>query len=392
MPISSRAEHRMARGDFIRQMPESARAFGRPLPLAQRLHIDLPLLGILALLSALGLVVLYSASGRQLETVVRQGAFLSLGFVALFCVAQISLQTLKRWTPLAYLIGLLLLIAVDLVGTGAKGAQRWLAIPGLPRFQPSEIMKLVVPLMVASFLTATVLPPRFLHVCITLVIVLLPTVLVGMQPDLGTAILIATTGFIVLFLAGLSWRYIAGTALAAGIAAPLMWHFVLWDYQKRRVLTLLDPESDKLGAGWNIIQSKTAIGSGGVDGKGWLEGTQSHLDFLPEGHTDFIIAVLAEEFGFEGVCVLLALYLALIGRSLWVALRAQNTFARLIAGGLTLNFFVYIVVNMGMVSGLLPVVGVPLPLVSQGGTSLISLLGGYGIVMAVATERRRILS
>jgi len=382
----------MARGDFIRQMPESAHAFGSPLPLAQRLHIDLPLLGILAAISALGLVVLYSASGRQFDTVVRQGSFMLFGFAVMFGVAQINLQTLRRWTPLAYLLGLLLLIAVDLVGTGAKGAQRWLAIPGLPRFQPSEIMKLVVPLMVASFLTATLLPPRFLHVCITLLIVLLPTVLVGMQPDLGTAILIAAAGFIVLFLAGLSWRYVLAAGLAVATAAPVMWHFFLYDYQKRRVLTLLDPESDKLGAGWNIIQSTTAIGSGGMDGKGWLQGTQSHLDFLPEGHTDFIIAVLAEEFGFEGVCVLLALYLALIGRSLWIALRAQHTFPRLVAGGLTLNFFVYIVVNMGMVSGLLPVVGVPLPLVSQGGTSLISLLGGYGIVMAVATERRRMLS
>ena len=224
-----------------------------------------------------------------------------------------------------------------------------------------------------------------------LAIVLVPTALVLVQPDLGTAVLIAAAGFIVLFLAGLSWRYVIAVVVAVATAAPVMWQFVLYDYQKRRVLTLLDPESDKLGAGWNIIQSKTAIGSGGVAGKGWLLGTQSHLDFLPEGHTDFIIAVLAEEWGFRGVVLLLALYLALIARALWIALRAQDTFSRLIVGGLSLTFFVYIVVNMGMVSGLLPVVGVPLPLISQGGTALISLLAGFGIIMSVATERRRML-
>ena len=381
----------MARGDFIRQMPESSRDFGRKPTLYERLHIDLPLLGILFALCVYGLVVLYSASGRQIDPVLRQGGFMAIGFAAMFAVAQLSAQTLRRWTPWAYLLGVLLLLAVDIAGIGAKGAQRWLAIPGLPRFQPSEIMKLVMPMMVSGFLAATVLPPRFLHVCITLAIVLVPAALVLVQPDLGTAVLIATAGIIVLFLAGLSWRYVMAVVLTVATAAPLMWQFVLLDYQKRRVLTLLDPESDKLGAGWNIIQSKTAIGSGGMAGKGWLLGTQSHLDFLPEGHTDFIIAVLAEEWGFRGVLLLLALYLALIGRALWIALRAQDTFSRLAVGGLSLTFFVYIVVNMGMVSGLLPVVGVPLPLISQGGTALISLLAGFGIIMSVATERRRML-
>jgi rod shape determining protein RodA len=381
----------MARGDFIRQMPESSRDFGRKPTLYARLHIDPPLLGILVALCVYGLVVLYSASGRQIDPVLRQGGFMAIGFAAMFTLAQLNAQTLRRWTPWAYLLAVLLLLAVDIVGIGAKGAQRWLAIPGLPRFQPSEIMKLVMPLMVSSFLAATVLPPRFLHVCITLAIVLVPAALVLVQPDLGTAVLIATAGIIVLFLAGLSWRYVMAVVLTVATAAPLMWQFVLLDYQKRRVLTLLDPESDKLGAGWNIIQSKTAIGSGGMAGKGWLLGTQSHLDFLPEGHTDFIIAVLAEEWGFRGVLLLLALYLALIGRALWIALRAQDTFSRLAVGGLSLTFFVYIVVNMGMVSGLLPVVGVPLPLISQGGTALISLLAGFGIIMSVATERRRML-
>ncbi len=382
----------MARGDFIRQMPGSARDFGRRPSLYQRLHIDPPLLAILVALCCYGLVVLYSASGRDLDAVLRQGGFMALGFAAMFAIAQFDPQTLRRWTPWLYLLGVLLLVAVDIVGIGAKGAQRWLAIPGLPRFQPSEIMKLVMPLMVSGFLAATVLPPRLLHVGVTVALVLVPTALVLVQPDLGTAVLIAASGFIVLFLAGLSWRYVVAVVFALLTAAPLMWNFVLYDYQKRRVLTLLDPESDKLGAGWNIIQSKTAIGSGGVAGKGWLHGTQSHLDFLPEGHTDFIIAVLGEEWGFRGVALLMALYLALMARTLWIALRAQDTFSRLAVGGLSLTFFVYIVVNMGMVSGLLPVVGVPLPLVSQGGTALVSLLAGFGIIMAVATERRRMLS
>lgn len=381
----------MSRGDFQRQMPESSRDFGRAAPWSERLHLDLPLLFMLLLLSAYGLVVLYSASGGDTGAVQRQAVFLGIGFAAMFALAQVGVQSLRRWAPWAYVAGVLLLLAVDLVGFGAKGAQRWLAIPGLPRFQPSEIMKLLVPMTVASYLAAAVLPPRFLQVCNTLLIVLVPTALVVVQPDLGTGVLITAAGLIVLFLAGLAWRYVLVVVLSVAVAGPVMWQFVLLDYQKQRVITLLDPESDKLGAGWNIIQSKTAIGSGGMEGKGWLQGTQSHLDFLPEGHTDFIIAVLAEEFGFEGVVSLLALYLLIVARALWIALRAQNSFAQLTVGGLSFTFFVYIVVNMGMVSGLLPVVGVPLPLVSQGGTALISLLGGFGIIMAVATERRRML-
>jgi rod shape determining protein RodA len=382
----------MVGGDFVRQLPESSRDFARTPPLARRLHIDLPLLLILLGLSAYGLVVLYSASGRQLEQVIRQGAFIGAGLVSMFVIAQINTQTLRLWTPWVYVLGLLLLVAVELAGVGAKGAQRWLAIPGLPRFQPSEIMKLVVPMMVASYLAAATLPPRFTRVCVSLLIVLVPTGLVIIQPDLGTSVLIAAAGCIVLFLAGLSWRYLAVVVIAVAIAAPVMWQYVLYDYQKQRVLTLLDPETDKLGAGWNIIQSKTAIGSGGLHGKGWLNGTQSHLDFLPEGHTDFIIAVLAEEFGFNGVLLLTSLYLLLIGRSFYISLRAQDSFSRLVVGGLTLTFFVYICVNMGMVSGLLPVVGVPLPLISQGGTAIVSLLGGFGIIMGVATGQRRLLS
>ena len=382
----------MNRGDFLRQMPESGSAFGRRVPLAERLHIDLPLLGILVLLCLYGLVVLYSASGKDLQSVIRQGSFMLVGMTAMFALAQVSMQQLRRWAPWVYLAGLLLLLAVDLVGIGAKGAQRWLEIPGLPRFQPSELMKLLVPVTVAAWLATATLPPRFLHVLIALLLVLVPVGLVVVQPDLGTGILITAAGLIVLFLAGLRWIYVGVVIAALAVAVPLMWTHVLYDYQKKRVLMLLDPESDRLGAGWNIIQSKTAIGSGGLDGKGWLLGTQSHLDFLPEGHTDFIIAVLSEEFGFKGVMLLLGLYLLLAGRGMWIALRAQDSFSRLVAGGLTLTFFVYIVVNMGMVSGILPVVGVPLPLISQGGTALVSLLGGFGMIMAVATERRRMHS
>jgi rod shape determining protein RodA len=241
---------------------------------------------------------------------------------------------------------------------------------------------------VAWYLAARVLPPRFVHVLGALLIIALPTGLIMHQPDLGTSILVAASGAFALFLAGLGWRYIFGAAAALIAAAWPMWHFVMHDYQRTRVLTLLDPEADKLGAGWNIIQSKTAIGSGGFEGKGWLQGTQSHLDFLPEGHTDFIIAVLAEEWGLRGVLALMLLYTLLLARGMWIAINARHCFGRLLAGAIVLTFFVYVFVNMGMVSGLLPVVGVPLPLISQGGTALVTLFIGFGLLMAISTERR----
>jgi rod shape determining protein RodA len=299
--------------------------------------------------------------------------------------AQVSLQQYARWAPWLYLGGVALLVAVILVGVGAKGAQRWLEIGGF-RFQPSEIMKLVVPLAVAGFLSGRVLPPRFLYVIGALVLLGLPATLILRQPDLGTALLIAASGLFVMFLAGIGWLYIFGAVVLAVASAWPAWLFVLKDYQKQRILTMLDPESDKLGAGWNIIQSKTAIGSGGWDGKGWMHGTQSHLDFLPESHTDFIIAVLSEEFGLRGVLVLMSIYLLILLRGFWIGVRAESSFGRMMAGSLTLTFFVYIFVNMGMVAGLLPVVGVPLPLVSAGGTSVVTLMAGFGILMAISTE------
>ncbi|MDO8861710.1 rod shape-determining protein RodA [Haliea sp. E1-2-M8] len=373
-------------GDYVRrlQLPGGSADLARRTPLALRLHMDIPLLLLLLALTGFGLVVLYSASGKQLGTVIRQGQYFLLAYGVMFAAAQVDLQRYQRWTPWLYPLAVALLVAVMFVGVGAKGAQRWLEVAGF-RFQPSEILKLVMPLTVAWYLAARSLPPRFKYVLACLVLVSLPSALILLQPDLGTALLIAASGLFVLFMAGIGWRYIAGAVVLAVMSAWPVWMYGLKDYQKQRILTLLNPESDKLGAGWNIIQSKTAIGSGGWDGKGWLNGTQSQLDFLPESHTDFIIAVLAEEFGLRGVLVLLAIYLLIILRGFWIAVNASSNFGRMVAGSLTLTFFVYIFVNMGMVAGLLPVVGVPLPLVSAGGTSVVTLMAGFGVLMAVAT-------
>ena len=294
----------------------------------------------------------------------------------------------KRWSPWLFALGLIALICVLFFGVGAKGAQRWLQIPGLPRFQPSEFMKLIVPMMVAWYLSSRYLPPSFKVVCITLILIFTPVILVIKQPDLGTSLLIASSGIFVLMLAGLSWRLIASFAALIAAFAPVLWLFIMHDYQRQRVLTFLNPENDPLGSGWNIIQSKTAIGSGGVWGKGWLNGTQSQLDFLPESHTDFIIAVCAEEFGFMGVFGLLSVYLLIVFRGLFIAVKAQDSYSRLLAGGLVLTFFIYIFVNIGMVSGILPVVGVPLPLVSYGGTSAVTLMAAFGVLMSVHTHRK----
>jgi rod shape determining protein RodA len=377
----------MSYSDFARQMGAGSAELRQRYPLAQRLHIDLPLLALLLLLTAVGLVVLYSASGQQMGSVIRQGLSFLIAYAVMFAVAQLDIERVKRLAPWGYLGGVVLLVLVELFGVHAKGAQRWLGVGGF-RFQPSEIMKVVMPMTIAWYLSARILPPRFKYVMTTLVLIAIPTGLIMHQPDLGTAILIVASGAFVLFLSGLSWRYIVGVVAALLAALYPMWHFVMHDYQRQRVLTLLDPEADKLGAGWNIIQSKTAIGSGGFDGKGWLQGTQSHLDFLPEGHTDFIIAVLAEEWGLRGVLVLLAIYLLVMARGAWIAVNARHCFGRLLAGSVVLTFFVYVFVNMGMVSGLLPVVGVPLPLISQGGTALVTLFIGFGLLMAISTERR----
>ena len=377
----------MNNSDFLRQLPGGAGPMHSQRSLSQRLRIDPILLVLLLILSGVGLAVLYSASDENSAVVLRQGRFLSVAFVVMLLVAQLHAEQLQRWAPFAFAGVVILLLAVDFVGVGAKGAQRWLSLGGF-RFQPSELAKLIMPMTVAWHLSSHPLPPGWRHTAVSLILILVPTVLVATQPDLGTSILIATSGVFVLFLGGISWAFVASCMALLAAAAWPMWHFVLHDYQRQRILTLLNPESDKLGAGGNIIQSKTAIGSGGFEGKGWLLGTQSHLDFLPESHTDFIIAVLAEEHGLRGVLLLLLLYGLIIGRGVWIATQAKHCFGRLLGGSIILTFFVYVFVNMGMVSGLLPVVGVPLPLVSQGGTSLVTLLVGFGILMGICADER----
>jgi rod shape determining protein RodA len=368
-------------------MPSASQDLARRPGVSERYHLDFPLLFLLLTLTVYGLVVLYSASGKDMGAVIRQVRYFVIAYVAMLVAAQISLQRYQRWSPALYLFGLALLTGVVFFGVGAKGAQRWLSLGGF-RFQPSEVMKLAMPLTLAWYLSSRVLPPRIFHILVSIILVLLPAALIVQQPDLGTSLLVAASGLIVLFMSGISWRVMMGAGVIAVMSAWPVWVYVMQDYQRQRVLTLLNPERDKLGTGWNIIQSKTAIGSGGWDGKGWLNGTQSQLDFLPESHTDFIIAVLAEEFGLRGVIFLLSLYLLIFVRGFWIGMHAQDSFSRLVAAGLTLTFFIYVFVNMGMVSGLLPVVGVPLPLVSAGGTSLVTLMAGFGVLMAIGTEKR----
>ena len=376
----------MSTQDFQHQLPDATNAFRRPVGWFERIHLDFWLLICLLVLVGCGLFVLYSAAGESIYDVKRQGMRFAVAFFVMFVIAQIDPRHMYRWSPVVYLGGAILLVGVLFMGVGAKGAQRWLAIPGLFRFQPSEIMKLAMPMMVAWYLAHRPLPPGWKHLFVSAIILAVPVLMIARQPDLGTSLLVVTAGLFVVLLAGLSWKLIGGF-IALGVSAlPALW-YMMYDYQRQRVLTFLNPESDPLGAGWNIIQSKTAIGSGGIYGKGWLEGTQSQLEFLPERHTDFIIAVLAEELGLIGVCAILLVYLLIIGRGLFIALNAQSTYGRLVAGSITLTFFVYVFVNIGMVSGLLPVVGVPLPLVSFGGTSSVTLLAGFGILMSIHTHR-----
>jgi len=358
----------------------------RDTPLG-RFHLDLLLLLLLLTLALLGLVILWSASGEDLQMLQRQLIRLGLAFGAMLLVAQISPDTLQRWAPWLFGFGLLLLLAVLLTGEIGKGAQRWLDV-GLFRFQPSELMKLAVPMMVAWYLAEHPLPPTLRQIMIALLLAAVPTLLIAMQPDLGTALLIASSGGFVVLFAGMPWRLIGYSLLLLLPTAWLHWHFGMYDYQRQRVLTFLDPERDPLGAGYHTIQSKIAIGSGGLYGKGWLNGTQSHLEFLPERHTDFIFAVYGEEFGLFGVLLLLLLYLLIVVRGLVIASQAQDSFSRLLAGAITMTFMVYFVINIGMVIGVLPVVGLPLPLVSYGGSAMITLMIAFGILMAIHTHRK----
>ncbi len=350
------------------------------------LHLDAQLLFALIGLSALGLIVLYSAGGGDMALVERQLIRLGIAFTGMFAVAQVPPRLLLRMTPWVFLVGVLFLVAVLLTGEISGGAQRWLNLY-VVRFQPSEIMKLAVPMMVAWYLAEARLPPNHWQLLAATALIAVPMLLILKQPDLGTALLIASSGFFVVFLAGLQWRVLGFFAVVVTAAAPAIWHF-MHDYQRQRVITLLNPESDPLGSGYHIIQSKIAIGSGGLFGKGWMNGTQSQLDFLPERSTDFIFAVLGEEFGLLGIVVLFTFYTFIVVRGIVISIQAQDTYTRLLAGSLSMTFCVYFMVNTGMVTGLLPVVGLPLPMISYGGTSIVTLMAGFGILMSIQTHRK----
>jgi len=349
-------------------------------------RLDGSLLAISGALVVLGLLTLYSASLENPARVTAQCANILIAFALMWIAAQIPPQTLMRFAVPAYVLGLALLLAVWAVGDVRNGARRWLNL-GLTSIQPSEVMKIAMPLTLAWYFHKREAALRLTDFAVAAVLLALPTALIAREPDLGTALLVAAAGFYVIFLAGLSWKVLVGAVFAGVASMPLAWS-VLHDYQRRRILTLLDPTEDPLGAGYHIIQSTIAVGSGGLAGKGWLRGTQAHLEFIPERSTDFIFAVFSEEFGLIGNCLLLLLYLLLIGRGLAIAANAPTFFARLLAGAVTLTFFTYALVNMGMVSGILPVVGVPLPLISFGGTALVTLFIGIGILMSIHRHRK----
>ena len=373
--------------DFVRRLPGSGFTYRGRATLSNTLHLDFPLIILTLIICCYGLVILYSAVDRNVAMVVSQSIKIGIALSAMIFMAQISPIVYLRLAPWLYLLSLALLGAVLLLGYQVNGSRRWIRIPGVFNFQPSELMKLVLPMILAWYFHDRHLPPKPKHLFWAMVIIALPVVLIAKQPDLGTALLIAASGLLVLLLAGLPWSYVFTVIGAGMVSLPALW-LVMRDYQQQRILTLLDPERDPLGAGWNIIQSKTAIGSGGLFGKGLFLGTQSHLDFLPESQTDFIIAVMGEELGFIGIVTLLILYMLVIGRGVMISVQAQDTFGRLLAGTISFTFFVYVFVNIGMVSGILPVVGVPLPLVSYGGTSMLTLFAGFGMLMSIHTHRR----
>lgn len=350
-----------------------------------RPRIDLPLALGLFVLATVGLITLYSAGDESLALVGGQAARFVLGGVLLLLISRIPPSTLRNWTPWLYAGSTLLLVVVAVLGEG-RGASRWLNL-GVMRFQPSELLKLTMPMMVAWYLHPRQLPPGWKDIAVVGVLIAIPAALIAKQPDLGTAVLVTAAGAFALFLSGMAWWRIGALVAAVGGMIPIGWHF-FHQYQRDRVLTLLNPESDPLGNGWHIIQSQIAVGSGGIFGKGWQHSTQSRLDFLPEHTTDFIFAVFSEEFGLVGVCALFALYAFIIGRCLWIAMEARDTYSRLLAGAIGMSFFVYVFVNGGMVAGMLPVVGVPMPMVSYGGTSAVSLLVGFGVLMSIHANRK----
>jgi rod shape determining protein RodA len=353
------------------------------------LGLDGPLTGVLAIIVVLGILVVYSASGQNLKMVEHHLGNIAIAVTAMLALAKFATpQYLRIFSPVAYIIGVILLIVVDFTGHIGKGAQRWLDI-GFMRFQPSEIMKLAVPMVCAWYMHERPLPLSFKDLIVMGVLIAIPAAMIVKQPDLGTALLIAASGLIVMLLAGLQFRIILFAIPLITGAAFAGWHFI-HDYQRQRILTFINPENDRLGTGYHIIQSQIAIGSGGLFGKGYMNGSQAQLEFLPERSTDFIFAVIGEEFGLLGQLLILALYGAVIGRALYLAMQGQDTFARLSGGAVALSFFVYVFINSGMVSGILPVVGVPLPLISYGGTSMVTLLAGFGILMSLHSHRKLI--
>ena len=352
----------------------------------QRWHIDIPLFYALLALAGISLLVVYSASAENLWMTAKHLLRLIMGFGILFLIAQIRPEDLRRLAPILFAVGMILLVAVLGVGIVSKGARRWLGV-GAFSFQPAEVMKLALPMMLAWYFARVPLPPTLRQVALAGLITLVPVALIARQPDLGTAILVLGSGFALLFLAGMPWRVLAALAALAAVAIPFAWTH-LHGYQQKRILTLLDPASDPLGGGYHTLQGMIAIGSGGFFGKGWLNSSQAHLDYLPESSTDFIFAVFAEEFGLLGILVLLGIYMFIMYRGFMIAYLAQDSFTRLLAGGLTLVFFFYFFVNVGMVSGILPVVGVPLPLISYGGTALVTLMAAFGMLMSIHTHRK----
>mgnify|MGYP000111999352 CR=1 FL=1 len=369
--------------DFVRQSQLDLAQPKRMQGLWQLINLDPVLLLGLLLLCGFGLFVLYSATAGDAAIVRRQAMTMGIGFGLMLILAQFNIQFDRRWAPSAYGVALAVLVLVLFIGAEKNGARSWLDLPGLPSFQPSELLKFIVPMLVAWYLASRAMPPSFKHLFWAGVITLLPAALIVLQNDMGTALMVTMSGIFVLLLAGLRWRIVI-PAIAAGLLASPAWFFFLAQpHQKNRILTFFDPYSDPTGAGYNIIQSQIAIGSGGIYGKGYGNGAQSHLDFIPESNTDFILAVLAEEFGLIGVLVLIALYLFVIFRGASIALNASDMFGRLLAGSLTLTFFLYLYVNMGMVTGLLPVIGLPLPLISRGGTAVVTLFIGLGLLMSI---------
>ncbi|NWK75290.1 rod shape-determining protein RodA [Acinetobacter cumulans] len=350
-----------------------------------KLHLDPWLLCFLVLNAILGLMVVYSATAENTGMVLRQATSFAVGFTLMFLCAQVPPKVYQAISPYFYIFGIIMLMLVFVIGETRLGAKRWITIPGIGSMQPSEVMKFAMPLMMAWYFSNRAFPPKFVHIIIALIIMMVPFVLVALQPDLNIGLIIP--GIFILFLSGMSWKLIVGAMGALAIAAPLLWMFLLQEYQKKRILTLFDPESDALGAGWNIIQSKIAIGSGGMTGKGFTEGTQSHLGYLPEHHTDFIMSTYAEEFGFIGVFLLFSLFFAIIIRCLMIGMNSFHNFGRLYASATGLTFFFFVFLNSGMVSGILPVTGDPLPLMSYGGTAVIAMLAGMGIVMSIHTHR-----